>query len=147
MIYIRLVLYLIIILISAASGWYIEYLRYDKLSGEYINFQEKVKSEAEVQEANTKVLTVEEKSITTNEVKNEKTNIDAVHKLYVDNNRVRLSTTTSTSSSNVPQVPTTTIRIDGNSYDPISVAQDCANETVKLLALQQWVNDQYNLNK
>lgn len=113
-----------IIFLSFISGFYVEHLR-------YVDFQQKVASDGKIQEQKNKDLLIQQQLITkqvTNDYENKLQRINAYYNGLHDPSIGKLSSTS-----------TSTIFINGVTKDSLSVAQDCAIETQKLISLQAWI--------
>ena len=139
MIYYNLIFSLLIAILSAGGGWYIEHLRYDALEAEYQVFKDQVATKGEIAQEQVKTEVVEQKSITQGVVSNEKAKLALVDSYYAG---LRLKAPGDTGSSSVPQVSISSRGVDGIPKDTISIEHDCASETVKLMALQDWIRQQ-----
>jgi len=142
MIYYNLIFSLLIAIFSVGGGWYIEHLRYDALEGEYQVFKDQVATKGEIAQEQVKTEVVEQKLITQGVVSNEKAKLAIVDSYYAG---LRIKAPGDTSSSSVPQVSISSRGIDVSTKDTISIEHDCASETVKLMALQDWIRQQNEL--
>lgn len=107
------------------AGWYPEHLK-------LVAYKTEVIAAGKAQELHNKQLLQEQKQVT-EQVKNDyQKKLNSINSMYA---RMRQP-----SSGQVSASPYTSITINGKTYDPISVAHDCALETQKLLSLQEWEN-------
>lgn len=120
-------LYVVIALISAFGGFYIEHLRFE-------NYQTQVEAIGKQAEEHTKAVIAEQQAQTERIANDYKTKLDSINSYY---GRMRQS-----SSGTVSASSQTITFPDGSSKDFISVAQDCAATTQQLISLQEWVASQ-----
>ena len=112
------------LLIAFGLGWYIRNI-------DFINYKAKVVAEGKIQEQHNKDL-LKQQALINQGIKNDYQNkLNSINAMYA---RMRQS-----SSGSMPTFAYSSITINGASYDPLSIAKDCALETQKLISLQDWV--------
>ena len=125
-------IYLVLVLGSFSSGFYIEHIR-------FVDFQDKVKIVAEQQIAENKAKLKEQELINRGVTDAYNANLSNVHNFYhgMLNN---------TSSGAMSTNGTATITINGEAHNLLLVAEQCADTTTQLIALQGWINQQAGLD-
>ena len=125
-------IYLVLVLGSFSSGFYIEHIR-------FVDFQDKVKIVAEQQIAENKAKLKEQELINRGVTDAYNANLSNVHNFYhgMLNN---------TSSGAMSTNGTATITINGEAHNLLLVAEQCANTTTQLIALQGWINQEAGLD-
>ena len=123
-------IYLVLVLGSFSSGFYIEHIR-------FVDFQDKVKIVAEQQIAENKAKIKEQELINRGVTDAYNANLSNVHNFY----HRMLDTNSGAMSTN----GTATITINGETHNVLLVAEQCAQTTEQLMTLQEWVNQQVNL--
>ena len=124
-------IYLVLVLGSFSSGFYIEHIR-------FVDFQDKVKIVAEQQIAENKAKLKEQELINRGVTDAYNANVNNIHNFY---NRM-LDTNSGAMSTN----GTAAITINGETYNLLLVAEQCADTTTQLIALQGWINEQAGLD-
>ena len=124
----------IALLLSALSGWYVEHLR-------FVAFETEVKAIAVQQEEHVKGIEKQQSLITQQVKTNYETKLTALRSSYSS----RLS---NTSSSKVPAISCTASGTNEGTSNEVSTAkveqlpEQCAETTLQLLELQNWVKQQ-----
>jgi hypothetical protein len=125
------VIYLVLVFGGFSSGFYIEHIR-------FVDFQDKVKIVAEQQIAENKAKVKEQELINKGVTDAYSANLSNVHNFY---NRM-LDTNSGAMSTN----GTAAITINGETHNLLLVAEQCADTTTQLIALQGWINQQAGLD-
>jgi hypothetical protein len=124
-------IYIALVFGGFSSGFYIEHLRFS-------DYVDQVKIVAEKQLAENKAKVKEQEIINENVVKNYQDNINNIHTFY--------GRMLDTSSGAMSPNGTATITINGQTYNLLSVAEQCAQTTQQLESLQDWINQQVGLD-
>ena len=124
-------IYIALVFGGFSSGFYIEHLRFS-------DYVDQVKIVAEKQLAENKAKIKEQEIINENVVKNYQNNINNIHTFY--------GRMLDTSSGAMSPNGTATITINGQAYNLLSVAEQCAQTTQQLESLQDWINQQVGLD-
>ena len=124
-------IYLVLVLGSFSSGFYIEHIR-------FVDFQDKVKIVAEQQIAENKAKLKEQELINRGVTDAYNANVSNIHNFY---NRM-LDTNSGAMSTN----GTASITINGETHNLLLVAEQCAQTTQQLVSLIDWTNQQIGLN-
>lgn len=123
---IKLIGAVLALLIAFGLGWYIRNI-------DFINYKAKVVAEGKIQEQHNKDL-LKQQALINQGIKNDYQNkLNSINAMYA---RMRQP-----SSGSMPTSAYSSITINGASYDPLSIAKDCALETQKLISLQDWVKE------
>jgi hypothetical protein len=124
-------IYLALVCGSFGAGFYVEHLRFKE-------FADTVRLEAQKQiDANTAKLK-EQEIINENIKQTYEARLTSIHTFY--------SGMLNSSSSPVSSVPNATITVNGETHNILSVAEECSITTTQLITLQDWVNQQVNLD-
>ena len=124
-------IYLALVCGSFGAGFYVEHLRFKE-------FADTVRLEAQKQiDANTAKLKEQE-------IINE--NIKQTYEARLTNIHTFYSGMLNSSSSPVSSVPNATITVNGETHNILSVAEECSITTTQLIILQDWLNQQVNLD-
>ena len=127
----QIYIYAALILSSFGVGFYVEHLR-------FVQFQDEVKIVAEKQIAENKAVKKEQEIINDNVKKTYQANIDNIHTFY--------SSLHNTSSGAMSYNANATITINGKAVDVLLVAEQCAQTTQQVIALQDWINQMVGLD-
>ena len=125
-------IYLVLVLGSFSSGFYIEHIR-------FVDFQDKVKIVAEQQIAENKAKLKEQELINRGVTDAYNANVSNIHNFY---HRMLNDTGSGAMSTN----GTAAITINGETHNLLLVAEQCADTTTQLIALQGWINQQAGLD-
>ena len=125
-------IYLVLVLGSFSSGFYIEHIR-------FVDFQDKVKIVAEQQIAENKAKLKEQELINRGVTDAYNANVSNIHNFY---HRMLNDTGSGAMSTN----GTAAITITGETHNLLLVAEQCADTTTQLIALQGWINQQAGLD-
>ena len=125
-------IYLVLVLGSFSSGFYIEHIRFS-------NFQDKVKIVAEQQIAENKAKIKEQELINRGVTDAYNANVSNIHNFY---HRMLNDTGSGAMSS----VPNTTITINGTTINTLDFAEQCATTTQQLESTQDWIRTQIGLD-
>ena len=125
------VIYLVLVFGGFSSGFYIEHLR-------FVDFQDKVKIVAEQQIAENKAKLKEQELINKGVTDAYNANVSNIHTFY---NRML-----NTDSGATTTLSTASITINGETHNLLLVAEQCADTTTQLIALQGWINQQAGLD-
>ena len=128
---VQIYIYLAVLFAGFSSGFYVEHLR-------FVDFQDGVKIVAEKQIAENKAKEKEQELINRGVTDAYNANLSNVHNFY---NRM-LDTNSGAMSTN----GTATITINGETHNLLLVAEQCADTTTQLIALQGWINQQAGLD-
>ena len=128
---VQIYIYLAVLFAGFSSGFYVEHLR-------FVDFQDGVKIVAEKQIAENKAKEKEQELINRGVTDAYNANLSNVHNFY---NRM-LDTNSDAMSTN----GTATITINGEAHNLLLVAEQCADTTTQLIALQGWINQQAGLD-
>ena len=115
------------VLLTFSAGWYVEHLK-------FVAYKQVVISAGKVQEQKNKDIAKQQVLINEGIKHDYQNKLNSINAMYVGLRQP--------SSRSMPTLGYSTITINGISYDPISIAQDCALETQKLVSLQEWVRSQ-----
>lgn len=124
-------IYLVLVLGSFSSGFYIEHIR-------FVDFQDKVKIVAEQQIAENKAKLKEQELINRGVTDAYNANVSNIHTFY---NRML-----NTDSDATTTLSTASITINGETHNLLLVAEQCAQTTQQLESLQDWINQQVGLD-
>ena len=124
-------IYLVLVLGSFSSGFYIEHIR-------FVDFQDKVKIVAEQQIAENKAKLKEQELINRGVTDAYNANVSNIHTFY---NRML-----NTDSGATTALSTASITINGETHNLLLVAEQCAQTTQQLVSLIDWTNQQIGLN-
>jgi hypothetical protein len=124
-------IYLVLVLGSFSSGFYIEHIR-------FVDFQDKVKIVAEQQIAENKAKLKEQELINRGVTDAYNANVSNIHTFY---HRML-----NTDSGATTTLSTASITINGETHNLLLVAEQCAQTTQQLESLQDWINQQIGLN-
>ena len=124
-------IYLVLVLGSFSSGFYIEHIR-------FVDFQDKVKIVAEQQIAENKAKLKEQELINRGVTDAYNANVSSIHTFY---NRML-----NTDSGATTTLSTASITINGETHNLLLVAEQCAQTTQQLVSLIDWTNQQIGLN-
>jgi hypothetical protein len=127
----QIYIYAALILSSFGAGFYVEHLR-------FVQFQDEVKIVAEKQIAENKAVKKEQEIINDNVKKTYQANIDNIHTFY--------GSLHNTSSGAMSYNANSTITINGKAVDVLLVAEQCAQTTQQVIALQDWINQMAGLD-
>ena len=125
-------IYLVLVLGSFSSGFYIEHIR-------FVDFQDKVKIVAEQQIAENKAKLKEQELINRGVTDAYNANVSNIHNFY---HRMLNDTGSGAMSS----VPNTTITINGTTINTLDFAEQCATTTQQLESTQDWIRTQIGLD-
>ena len=125
-------IYLVLVLGSFSSGFYIEHIR-------FVDFQDKVKIVAEQQIAENKAKIKEQELINRGVTDAYNANVSNIHNFY---HRMLNDTGSGAMSS----VPNTTITINGTTINTLDFAEQCATTTQQLESTQDWIRTQIGLD-
>jgi len=115
------------VLLTFSSGWYVEHLK-------FVAYKTQVIALGKVQEQKNKDIAKQQILVNEGIKHDYQTKLNSINAMYA---RMRQP-----SSGAMPSPSYSSITINGISYNPISIAQDCALETQKLVSLQEWVRTQ-----
>ena len=124
-------IYLVLVLGSFSSGFYIEHIR-------FVDFQDKVKIVEEQQIAENKAKLKEQELINRGVTDAYNANVSNIHNFY----HRMLDTGSGAMSTN----GTAAITINGETHNLLLVAEQCADTTTQLISLQDWINQQAGLD-
>lgn len=127
----QIYIYLALVLGSFGAGFYVEHLR-------FADFRNEVQMEAQKQIDANAAKQKEQEIINDNLKQTYEARLTGIHTFY--------SGMLNSRSGPVSSVPNSTITVNGKTLDSVAVAEQCAAETAKLITLQDWVNQQINLN-
>ena len=125
-------IYLVLVLGSFSSGFYIEHIR-------FVDFQDKVKIVAEQQIAENKAKVKEQELINRGVTDAYNANVSNIHNFY---HRML----NDTSSGAMSSVPNATITINGTTINTLDFAEQCATTTQQLESTQDWIRTQIGLD-
>ena len=125
-------IYLVLVLGSFSSGFYIEHIR-------FVDFQDKVKIVAEQQIAENKAKLKEQELINRGVTDAYNANVSNIHNFY---HRML----NDTSSGAMSSVPNATITINGTTINTLDFAEQCATTTQQLESTQNWIRTQIGLD-
>ena len=128
---VQIYIYLAVLFAGFSGGFYVEHLR-------FVDFQDEVKIVAEKQIAENKAKEKEQELINRGVTDAYNANLSNVHNFY---NRM-LDTSSGAMSTN----GTATITINGEAHNLLLVAEQCADTTTQLIALQGWINQEAGLD-
>ena len=114
-----------------SAGFYVEHLRFAEYKADVV-------AAGERQIAENKAKAKEQEIINDNVAKTYQDNINNIHTFY--------SRMLDTSSGAMSPNGTATITINGQTYNLLSVAEQCAQTTQQLVSLQDWINQQVGLD-
>ena len=124
-------IYLALVFGGFSAGFYVEHLRFAEYKTEIV-----AAGERQIAENQAKVK--EQEIINENVSKSYQDNINNIHAFY--------GRMLDTSSGAMSPNGTATITINGQAYNLLSVAEQCAQTTQQLISLQDWINQQVGLN-
>ena len=124
-------IYLVLVLGSFSSGFYIEHIR-------FVDFQDKVKIVAEQQIAENKAKLKEQELINRGVTDAYNANVSNIHNFY---HRML-----DTSSGAMPSVSNAPITINGVTINTLDFAEQCATTTQQLESTQDWIRTQIGLD-
>jgi hypothetical protein len=124
-------LYIALVFGGFGAGYYVEHLR-------FVDFKQEVQIAGEKQQAETDAKIKEQEIINENIKQTYEARLTSIHSFY--------SGMLDTRSSIVSSDPNATITINGKTHNLLLVAEQCAQTTEQLMTLQDWVNQQINLN-
>jgi len=124
-------IYLVLVLGSFSSGFYIEHIR-------FVDFQDKVKIVAEQQIAENKAKLKEQELINRGVTDAYNANVSNIHNFY---HRML-----DTGSGAMSSVPNATITINGTTINTLDFAEQCATTTQQLESTQDWIRTQIGLD-
>ena len=125
-------IYLVLVLGSFSSGFYIEHIR-------FVDFQDKVKIVAEQQIAENKAKLKEQELINRGVTDAYNANVSNIHNFY----HRMLNDTGSGAMSSVSNAP---ITINGVTINTLDFAEQCATTTQQLESTQDWIRTQIGLD-
>jgi len=128
----QIYIYLVLVLGSFSSGFYIEHIR-------FVDFQDKVKIVAEQQIAENKAKLKEQELINRGVTDAYNANVSNIHNFY---HRMLNDTGSGAMSS----VPNATITINGTTINTLDFAEQCATTTQQLESTQDWIRTQIGLD-
>jgi len=128
---VQIYIYLAVLFAGFSGGFYVEHLR-------FVDFQDGVKIVAEKQIAENKAKEKEQELINRGVTDAYNANLSNVHNFY----HRMLDTDSGSMSTN----GTATITINGQTHNLLLVAEQCADTTTQLIALQGWINEQAGLD-
>jgi len=128
---VQIYIYLAVLFAGFSGGFYVEHLR-------FVDFQDGIKIVAEKQIAENKAKEKEQELINRGVTDAYNANLSNVHNFY---NRM-LDTNSGAMSTN----GTAAITINGETHNLLLVAEQCADTTTQLIALQGWINQQAGLD-
>jgi len=114
------------VLLTFSSGWYVEHLK-------FVAYKTQVIALGKVQEQKNKDIAKQQILVNEGIKHDYQTKLNSINAMY---NSLR------SSSRSMPTSGNSSIIINGIAYDTISIAQECALETQKLVSLQEWVRTQ-----
>ena len=124
-------LYIALVFGGFGAGYYVEHLR-------FVDFKQEVQIAGEKQQAETAAKIKEQELINQGVTDAYNANLSNVHNFY---NRM-LDTNSGAMSTN----GTAAITINGETHNLLLVAEQCADTTTQLIALQGWINQQAGLD-
>ena len=124
-------LYMALVFGGFSAGFYVEHLRFAEYKADVV-------AAGERQIAENKAKAKEQEIINENVAKTYQDNINNIHTFY--------GRMLDTSSGAMSPNGTATITINGQAYNLLSVAEQCAQTTQQLESLQDWINQQVGLN-
>jgi len=124
-------IYLVLVLGSFSSGFYIEHIR-------FVDFQDKVKIVAEQQIAENKAKLKEQELINRGVTDAYNANVSNIHNFY---HRML-----NTDSGAMPSVSNAPITINGVTINTLDFAEQCATTTQQLESTQDWIRTQIGLD-
>ena len=124
-------LYIALVFGGFGAGYYVEHLR-------FVDFKQEVQIAGEKQQAETAAKIKEQELINRGVTDAYNANLSNVHNFY---NRM-LDTNSGAMSTN----GTAAITINGETHNLLLVAEQCADTTTQLIALQGWINQQAGLD-
>jgi hypothetical protein len=124
-------LYVALVFGGFSAGFYVEHLRFAEYKADVVAAGEK-------QIAENKAKAKEQEIINDNVAKTYQNNINNIHTFY--------GRMLDTSSGAMSPNGTATITINGQAYNLLSVAEQCAQTTQQLESLQDWINQQVGLD-
>ena len=129
---VQIYIYLAVLFAGFSSGFYVEHLR-------FADFQDGVKIVAEKQIAENKAKEKEQELINRGVTDAYNANLSNIHNFYH-------GMLNDTSSGAMSTNGTATITINGEAHNLLLVAEQCADTTTQLIALQGWINEQAGLD-
>jgi hypothetical protein len=124
-------IYIALLFGGFSAGFYVEHLR-------FADFKNEVQIVAEKQIAENKAKEKEQQLVNKGVEDAYKANLSNVHSFY----NGLLNTSSGTTSS----IPKATFVINGQTLNVVSLAEQCANTTEQVIALQDWINQQVGLD-
>jgi hypothetical protein len=124
-------LYIALVFGGFSAGFYVEHLRFAEYKADVVAAGKK-------QIAENKAKAKEQEIINDNVAKTYQDNISNIHTFY--------GRMLDTSSGAMSPNGTATITINGQTYNLLSVAEQCAQTTQQLESLQDWINQQVGLD-
>jgi len=124
-------LYIALVFGGFSAGFYVEHLRFAEYKADVV-------AAGERQIAENKAKAKEQEIINDNVAKTYQDNINNIHTFY--------GRMLDTSSGAMSPNGTATITINGQAYNLLSVAEQCAQTTQQLESLQDWINQQVGLD-
>ena len=124
-------LYMALVFGGFSAGFYVEHLRFAEYKADVV-------AAGERQIAENKAKAKEQEIINENVAKTYQDNINNIHTFY--------GRMLDTSSGAMSPNGTATITINGQAYNLLSVAEQCAQTTQQLESLQDWINQQVGLD-
>ena len=124
-------LYIALVFGGFGAGYYVEHLR-------FVDFKQEVQIAGEKQQAETAAKIKEQELINRGVTDAYNANVSNIHNFY---NRM-LDTNSGAMSTN----GTAAITINGETHNLLLVAEQCADTTTQLIALQGWINQQAGLD-
>ena len=124
-------LYIALVFGGFSAGFYVEHLRFAEYKADVV-------AAGERQIAENKAKAKEQEIINDNVAKTYQDNINNIHTFY--------GRMLDTSSGAMSPNGTATITINGQTYNLLSVAEQCAQTTQQLESLQDWINQQVGLD-
>ena len=124
-------LYIALVFGGFGAGYYVEHLR-------FVDFKQEVQIAGEKQQAEMAAKIKEQELINRGVTDAYNANVSNIHNFY---NRM-LDTNSGAMSTN----GTAAITINGETHNLLLVAEQCADTTTQLIALQGWINQQAGLD-
>ena len=124
-------LYMALVFGGFSAGFYVEHLRFAEYKADVV-------AAGERQIAENKAKAKEQEIINENVAKTYQDNINNIHTFY--------GRMLDPSSGAMSPNGTATITINGQAYNLLSVAEQCAQTTQQLESLQDWINQQVGLD-
>ena len=124
-------LYIALVFGGFGAGYYVEHLR-------FVDFKQEVQIAGEKQQAETAAKIKEQELINRGVTDAYNANVSNIHNFY----HRMLDTNSGAMSTN----GTAAITINGETHNLLLVAEQCADTTTQLIALQGWINQQAGLD-